>query len=61
MAPVFYFGGAAAPFFQVVDDTKITTRSPGSPMGVNTVDVTVGTTGGTSAIVAGDQFSFYGN
>ena len=52
MAPrPFSLAGAAAPFFQVVDDTKITTRSPGSPMGVNTVDVTVGTPLGTSAIV----------
>jgi hypothetical protein len=50
------FGSTAAAWFQVDSDTQIEAISPAEPAG--TVDVTVTTTGGTSAIVPADQFTF---
>ena len=50
------FGGLSAADFVVNTDTSITATSPPSTAG--TVDVTVTNAGGTSALSAGDQFTF---
>ncbi len=49
------FGTTAAATFTVNSATQITAKSPA---GTGTVDVTVTTAGGTSAIVAADKFTF---
>jgi cyclophilin family peptidyl-prolyl cis-trans isomerase len=49
------FGTTAATSFTVVSDTQITAKAPA---GTGAVDVTVTTTGGTSATSAADQFSY---
>src|SRR5262249_25381662 len=49
------FGSNAAGSFTVDSATQITTTSPA---GVGTVDVTVTTAGGTSAISSGDRFTY---
>ncbi|MFL6374365.1 MAG: IPT/TIG domain-containing protein [Pyrinomonadaceae bacterium] len=50
------FGGTAATSFTVNSATSITATSPAHAAG--TVDITVTTTGGTSATSASDQFTF---
>lgn len=50
------FGGAQAVSFTVNSNTSITATSP--PGAAATVDITVTTPNGVSAVVAGDQFSF---
>ena len=50
------FGGTAAASFSVNSATSITAASPGHAAG--TVDVTVTTSGGTSATSASDQFTY---
>jgi hypothetical protein len=50
------FGGTAATTFHVDNDGQITATSPAESAG--TVDVTVTTTGGTSATSAPDQFTY---
>ena len=50
-----HFGPAAAPAFTVVSGTAITATAPA---GRGTVDVTVTTRGGTSAITAADEFTY---
>jgi PKD repeat protein len=50
------FGTTAATSFSVTDDTHITAISPLSSAGV--VDVKVTSAGGTSAVIAGDQFTY---
>ena len=50
--------GTASVGFTITNDTSITTTSPPSSPGV--VDVTVTSSGGTSATSARDQFTFYG-
>ena len=52
------FGSIAATSFSVNSDTQITAISPAGSVG--TVDVTVTTAGGTSAISAADQFTYVG-
>jgi large repetitive protein len=52
------FGGTAGTSVTFVNATRLTARSPAHAAGV--VDVTVTTVGGTSAIVAGDQFTYPG-
>jgi hypothetical protein len=49
------FGAVAAASYSVVSDTKI---SATSPAGTGTVDVTVTTLGGTSAVSAADRFTY---
>jgi RHS repeat-associated protein len=49
------FGAAAAASFQVNSATSITAESSA---GTGTVDVTVTTPGGTSALVSGDEFTY---
>src|SRR5258708_440075 len=49
------FGNNAAASFTVNSATQITATSPA---GVGTVDVTVTTAGGTSAISSGDRFTY---
>ena len=49
------FGSNAAASFTVNSATQITATSPA---GVGTVDVTVTTEGGTSAISSGDRFTY---
>jgi large repetitive protein len=53
------FGGTAGTSVTYVSDTQITVRSPARATG-GTVDVTVATTGGTSAISAVDRFTYTG-
>jgi IPT/TIG domain len=50
------FGTTPAASFTIDSDTSITAVSPAAP--ADTVDVTVTTPGGTSAVIAGDQFTF---
>jgi hypothetical protein len=50
------FGGTAATGYTVNSATQITATSPAKSEG--TIDITVTTTGGTSATVAGDQFTY---
>jgi hypothetical protein len=50
------FGTTGATSFAVVSSTSITATSPEEPVG--TVDVTVTTSGGTSAISTADQFTY---
>ena len=50
------FGGIPAADFVVNDDTSITATSPAANAG--TVDVTVTTVGGTSALTTDDQFTY---
>ena len=52
------FGSTAATSFSVDSPTQITAISPAGSVG--TVDVTVTTAGGTSAISAADQFTYVG-
>ncbi len=54
-ATAVHFGATAASVFAVVNATTITATSPAGSGGV---DVTVITTGGTSAITAGDRFTY---
>jgi hypothetical protein len=49
------FGGVAATSFTVNSDTQITAVAP--PQGAGTVDVTVATPSGTSAVVSADHFT----
>jgi hypothetical protein len=49
------FGSTNATGFTVGSDTSITATSPA---GSGTVDVRVTTAAGTSAVVAGDQFTY---
>jgi len=51
------FGGAAAASFTVNSATQITAVSPAESTG--TINITVTTSGGTSATSAADQFTFY--
>src|SRR5262249_32584360 len=51
------FGPAAAPGVTVNSATSITATSPGT-ISPSTVDVTVTTSGGTSATVLGDRFTY---
>jgi hypothetical protein len=50
------FGTTAATSFTVFNDSSITATSPAGPAG--TVDVTVTTTGGTSAMSTADQYTY---
>jgi DNA-binding beta-propeller fold protein YncE len=50
------FGGVAATGVTVVSATEIMATAPGATVG--TVDVTVTTAGGTTAVVAGDRYSY---
>jgi hypothetical protein len=52
-----HFGATAAGSFKVNSGTSITAVSPAAPAG--TVDVTVTTSGGTSALVKADHFKFF--
>ncbi|HVT78137.1 MAG TPA: IPT/TIG domain-containing protein [Acidimicrobiales bacterium] len=52
------FGSTAAASFTINSDTAITAVSPSAPAG--TVDVTVSSAGGSSALSGADQFSFVG-
>ncbi len=54
-ATAVMFGGTAATNFQIDSDTQITATSPA---GSGTVDVSVVSTGGTSATSLADQFTF---
>src|SRR5262249_17232542 len=51
-----YFGGVAASSFTVNSDTSITATAPAETAG--TVDLTVVTTGGTSATSASDHYTY---
>jgi hypothetical protein len=55
-ATAVQFGGAQALMFKVNSDTSITAVDPAQ--GVGPVDVTVTTEAGTSAVVAGDTFTY---
>jgi PGF-pre-PGF domain-containing protein len=50
------FGANASPSYHVDLDTQITAVAPPNPVG--TVDITVTTPGGTSPVVAADQFTY---
>jgi hypothetical protein len=50
------FGGQAVTSFKVVSDTEITTDAPEGAVGM--VDVTVTTPFGTTAVIAGDEFTY---
>ena len=51
------FGGTAATSFTVNSDTSITATAPPAA-GIGTVDITVTTAAGTSALVPADQYSY---
>jgi large repetitive protein len=53
------FGGTAGTSITFINTTRLTVRSPARSAG-GTVDVTVTTVGGTSAIVPEDQFTYTG-
>lgn len=57
-ATAVLFGATPAASYVVNSDTSITAVSPVASAG--TVDLTVTTAGGTSAVVAGDEFTFIG-